>query len=483
MAILRRSSARWELILVISVLMFGAILRFYNIQSRPGFEWDEPVYASIAEHVTDYGYPAFQPEADQPLVPYLYHPPFDFYLKGWWFKVTQSSGVGAARVLSGIESMMLLGLTYLLVRSTVGKTAALWGLLFMAMDGWLIYTNRLNLIENAMMPIGVAGLCLYVLACNKERTIYFVLAGATLAFAGVYKHTGICFLLVPLINVILTNKQRRAHAVLFGTALAVIILFVVGMYLTWGNEYITQSLIQIRRTFGGISSRGLNFGFGEALQALLNTYWIFFLTLVCIIATPIVIVLQLIPAIRYRRTPEHSILLSWAIAALLFLAAIALKAPQYLIIALVPLYAFGAAKLGPYLERRARLLPVAAVVLVVALNLTTWTLRFADRTDNALLATSQYVAQYLPADALLVTEESIHASMIQPYYKLDSLTYKDLSGIRPTYIILYVSTTLKPPKSTLLDEWMSQSILITHFDGFKEKILIYRIPSKDVLIW
>jgi len=61
-------------IVVLVILAAGAFLRFYKIQTRPGFEWDEPVYWAIAAHTADYGFPAIRPQDDQPSLPYLFQP-------------------------------------------------------------------------------------------------------------------------------------------------------------------------------------------------------------------------------------------------------------------------------------------------------------------------------------------------------------------------------------------------------------------------
>jgi 4-amino-4-deoxy-L-arabinose transferase-like glycosyltransferase len=144
-------------------------------------------------------------------VPYLYHPPFDFYLKGVWFTLVGASGpfedITAGRILSGIESLISLIIAYFCMLEIAGKKGAVIGLLLLATDGWLIYTSRLNLIENAMMPLGMFGVWMYVRATKSKKTIYYLLAGCFLAFAVVYKHTGIPFLMVPIINLVVITHQ------------------------------------------------------------------------------------------------------------------------------------------------------------------------------------------------------------------------------------------------------------------------------------
>jgi hypothetical protein len=353
-------------------------------------------------------------------------------------------------------------------------------LLLVSSDGWLVYTNRLNLIENSMIPIGLAGLWVYAVALRKKRVWYYTLAGVVLGFATIYKHTGIYFLLVPVINWLLIRENGRHHALLLRAAALVVLAYIVGMYLVWGNEYLSQSWVQIQRTYGGMGARGVNYGIGEVIQAIVDRYWIFFTTIICLIAGSVTVMVRLVQYIRKRQPPDHSILLSWSIAAIAFLGIIALRAPHYFIIVLVPLYAFLAAELMPLFRQKTIALATPLLLIVVlALNFVTWHMRFVQRTDNALLATYDYAAQYIPADARVLTEECIGPLLKQPYYKLDTHDREEqLEKVKPTHLILYFSTTQKPPTSQALETLIQRSLLIRRITGFKEEIYIYQVESE-----
>lgn len=473
-----------EAFTVATILIMAAFLRFYEIRTRPGFEWDEPVYVAIAQNTIKYGYPTFQTDEGRPSQPHLYHPPFDHYLKGYWFEITGLSDVGQARVLSGLESLFLLFLTYLFVRYAVDKDTALVALLFVSSDGWLIYSNRLNLIENAMMPIGVAGLCFYAMALKKERVWYYVLAGVFLALAAVYKHTGLHFLLVPIFTWLLARgRDRRRHLMLLAVANLVILLYAAGMYRAFGGEYLFQTMVQVRRALGA-PSRGLTYGPVEAIWAVTNTYWVFFTTLLFTAAGGTVIVFRLFQRLfkpQRQQVPAQLILLSWLLAAIAFLGVVALKSPHYVIIMLLPLYVFLAKELTPFLKDSATSLTSAVLLLVVlGLNLITWGFLFVQETDNALLATFEYAAEVIPADARVLTEECIGVQLEQTYYNLQvHRDIRDLRRIDPTHIILYYSATTKPPASPGLDILLQRSTLLERFAGFKEDIRIYQVKPRE----
>lgn len=463
-----------EIAAVAAILMMGAFLRFYEIQTRPGFEWDEPIYEAIARNTVMFGYPVIEVENGRPLSPFLYHPPFDNYLKGYWFEVTGVSSIGQARILSAIESLVLLLVTYLFVRYVSGRKASLLTLLMISSCGWLVYTNRLNLLENGMMPVGVAGLCVYAIALKKDKSWCFALAGVVLALAAIYKHTGLYFLLVPMLTLLLTRKAWKHHLVLLIAACHIVLFYIAGMYLAFGNDYLFQSLVQVRRALGmGGSSRGLTYGLIEVIRALTSAYWIFFITIVCLITGPAMVMIRLIQYLRRPQPYGSPILLSWSVAAILLLAGVALKSPQYWIVILVPLYAFLATELTRH--RVKTWVTTAMVVAILGLNLVTWDFLILQQTNNALQATYDYAVRSIPKDARVLTEECIGVQLEQTYYNIQiHRGVEDLVQIDPTYVILYFSTTAKPPESPGLDVLLLRSTFVTEFIGFKEVIKVYR---------
>ena len=79
-------------------------------------------------------------------------------------------------------------------------------------------------------------------------------------------------------------------------------------------------------------------------------------------------------------------------------------------------------------------------------------------------------------DARVLTEETLGASIDQPYIKLwraSSSNY--LERVRPDYIVTYNSTTQAPPKSKALDDLLNKSQVIATFSGFKETYKVYKV--------
>jgi 4-amino-4-deoxy-L-arabinose transferase-like glycosyltransferase len=460
------------------IIVVAALLRFYQIDLRPGFEWDETIYTVISQNTAQLGFPAVRLEGGVPPTEiFLYHPPFDFILKSWWIHLGGGGELGQLRMFAASASIILLGLCFALLRVVSTKETAIVGLIFLALDGWLIYTNRLNLIENGLMPIGVAGILFYALALQRGKWLYYGLAGVFIGGAFVYKHIGIVFLLTPVIYLVLTRKEWRKHLVLFATAFAIIVAYVATMLVLWHEAFINQITVQVRRIFGAMESRGLNYGLSEALQAVVSNYWIFFVTVFALLGGGSLLLWRTWQWWRNRRPPPQILLYSWAFTAVVIMGMSAIKAPHYLIVLIVPVYLYLVSELVPMLQtKQAVWVTIIGLGLVVGLNLVTWNLRFLQNTDNALRQTYQYANTYIPAEARVLTEDTIGMGIRQPFYKLDN--YASLGGlekVKPEYLILYYSTTHRPPDDSALQRLVERGELLTRIIGFKEDIRIYRV--------
>lgn len=477
---------------VLAIFVVTGYMRFFNIAQNPGYEWDEPVYTAIAQRTIELGYPNLKGEENvYNTEPYLYHPPFDFYLKALWFQQVGASDIGAGRILSSIEAMVGLIIAYFCLKEVSGKKAAVIGLVLLATDGWLVYTNRLNLIENAMMLLGVFGVWMYIKATKTGKTPYYLVAGFFLAFAAIYKHTGLPFLAVPIINLMITRKDWKNHIVLIQAMAIVVLIYMAAMWAVWGSVFTLQTWVQIERAFGNIGSRGLNYSAFDVISAVTQTYWVFFVTIAALAGVGLTIGFRVLQVVFRGKQLFNSVLLSWAIAAFFFLGAIALKAPHYLITALVPGYIFIASEMGNLLERvenkikvgrgnvqlekGKKTLLVGLVGLAIVVNLFTWTIRFGQHHDNALLETYDFF-RTVPVTARVIADDCIGVAIPQPYFGLDRhASEQGIKDANPDYVVLYTSQTQIIPGDPALRSLLSNSTLIRRFSGFKEVIEVYQV--------
>lgn len=466
-----------EILAVGTVLLLGLFLRAYELDTRPGYEMDEPVYGYIAEHTHTFGFPALKGEGDTAPQVFLYHPPFDSMLKSAWLSVVPGDPVTSGRTLSVVAASFALFLLYALMRSMLGKRVATLVLFLLATDGWLIFTNRLNLMENVALPLTILGMLAYGFAIRSRKGFSFILAGVLLAAAMLYKHTGAYLLLIPALYYFFTREETRKHRNLYISAAITIAVYVAAMLLLWGDVYVQQTWVQVQRVLGVLDSRGLNITLSQAASAVVQTYWIYITTLSVLMLGLATVLWHTIRFIKTKQAPIHPLLLSWSLASTVFLACIGIKAPHYLIIALVPLYIYIGAVLLTKLSHRTVLI---LMLMVCIINMFTWHTRFYVQEDNALAQTYTYMNKMVPDRYNVLTEEAVGVGIKQHYYRLDAHTSKeDLDQIQPEYIVLYTTATQHAPSSDALEEIIKQSELVKTIHGFKETIFIYKTPATD----
>ncbi|MFL5815984.1 MAG: glycosyltransferase family 39 protein [Conexibacter sp.] len=472
---------RVEVVVVLVLLGVAALLRLWDLHSRPGTEWDEPVYADVARSFA-HGHGIEAKVAWGHLAqPYLFHPPFYFLLLGGWMRLVGSDTIADARTLAALASLVVLLLVYALVRPRWGRLGAAAATLVLATDGWLIFTNRVGWIENTMLVLLVGGLLAYDRALRRDSTRLFAVAGLLLASAAAFKHIGVYGLGVVVVHWALTRRRRSGHLALFAAAGALLTVDLAVMLVAFvrdgHNWFLDDSRVQVERLLGHKASRGSIGSWHDALDALVGPYKLFVGTL-AIAGAGGVLVLWRTAAGLVRRDLRGGVadplLYAWALVAVLFLGALRLKMAHYFVMAEVPLMLYAFAELAAWGKARpqavARRTVAALLLLALAVNAWTFVERFVQRSDDALGATRAY-AQTLPRDATFLTEESIGTIIPQPYCKL----YEAggcVADVR--YIAIYRSQTQRPPSSPTLDRLLRYSQPLVRFDGFKERITVYR---------
>lgn len=475
-------------VLVAFVLVVAIGMRIIQIE-RPGLEWDETVYFRISSNLIEHGQPVLRMEgfsADSVYV-YLFHPPLDFYLRGIWLGITGIHSISTLRVLSVIFSIATYIVVFGMIRQMVNKPTALIIILLIVTDGWLNYTNRLNLIENTQMFWITLGLFAYYNALKSNRPQSFVFAGILLGLAVVYKHTAIHIIGIPIIMALfsLKRKQWQKHMLVLIGIISICLIYFDVMALAYGKVFIQDTLVQIQRAFGGIDSRGLNFDAATTLKAIYETYWVFFTTVGILGVSAIVTLLNLA---RWRKgllNQERKLLTAWYISAGGFLGVIALKAPHYLILLLLPAYCVTGVTLYYELHRYIRIENVRTVITVVLtaavmLNFSTWYYRFFDHVpDNAMGEVIAFFNRELEGldRPNILTEETLGVMLPDDAIYWNVNFQKDNESVMSEidYIVLYNTITQEPPSSPLLDELLSHSQLVETFNGFKETIRVYYV--------
>lgn len=465
----------WPVALLLIVA--GGTLRFWSLATRPDFEWDEPVYASVASNLAENGVLQVKDEYGTPTRPYLYHPPFYFYLLAGWFRVF-GSGIPQARYLAATGAVLALVLLAFFLRRLLGN----WGLLALALvsfNGWVIFTNRVSWIENTMLPLGVAGLMLYWRAFQRPSLGRFLVAGVLLGFVAIYKHQGAYFLVAVLIHWLITRQHHRGHQLLVGTSFGIVTSYVVVMALLF-ESYWDQTLVQFRRAFFLEESRGALTGISQVLAPLVSQYRIFFVTMLLSLVAFCLVVIRLVQMAQ-RRSVEpvrgQALLFSWLLAGLLFFGVIGLKLPQYYFMVLIPLLCYLIAEAKQFTKEQSaprnwKTLTAIVMIPLVIGGLGAFTLRIVTSDDDALRTTAAWARTNLPLDATVITEESIGTLIPQPYCKMWRTVWCDEEA---SYVITYESHTQKLPGNRRLHQLIHSGKALETFEGFSREITVYRI--------
>ena len=118
------------------VVAAGVAARFWQLAAS-GWQYDEIVYTDVARSVvTGHGL-VEKYSVGLPHQPFLYQPPWYPCLLAAWFKTTGAS-ITNARVLGVLLSGCTLALLWELIRRQLGPRAALFAILPLTFDGWLL---------------------------------------------------------------------------------------------------------------------------------------------------------------------------------------------------------------------------------------------------------------------------------------------------------------------------------------------------------
>lgn len=486
------SATRRYALLVAGVLAVAAVLRFWQLAVRPGFEWDETVYAGIGANLVQHGLLEAKTEYGRLPEPYLYHPPFYFLLLSIWFKIF-GPGIPSARALAVVGSLLLLGLLAALLRKLLTNAAALAVVALLAVDGWMVFSNRISWIENTMMPLGVVALWLYWRATCRPSYQRFVIAGAVLGLLTVYKHIAIYFVLAAALHWLIIRRDHIKHAALMATVAATIVAYVVGMAAWFGRSFWHESGVQLARSLNLRTSRGGLNSLSHVVNPLLDQYKMFWLTVLMVAAAIVVLLVRACQIIARRSLSPvagRELLFAWAAAATIYFSALQLRIPHYFLMIIVPTYCYLAAEVTVWaLAARPRhsryhragfrtAIGTAMAGVAMLCGLGVFWLRIVAQNDNALQQTATWTNTHLPANAEVIAEESVGALISQPYCKI----YRADQCTSARFLIVYESHTLHPPDNVTVKYAMAAGSKLAAFTGFKERITVYQIsqPAGDV---
>jgi 4-amino-4-deoxy-L-arabinose transferase-like glycosyltransferase len=408
----------------VTVLAVGTGLRLWHLGVSPAWQWDEGVYYRVAVNVqrgvlSEHShYHTFEP--------FLYQPPFYFLLLSRWFSLVGVS-IYHARLLGVILTAAMQAVLFRLLWKIHGPAVALFAIIPVIFDGWLLYIERVSYMENALMLLIVVGFLLYQRAVERPSWLRFAIAGAVIGFAGSFKQTGVYALLAVLLCWLVTRRAHKGHLVLLGVALAVLVAYLAVMVPLFdppGHDwFIGQSTTQVRRVLGLQHSGGTLTSARGALHLLAAQYRYFVPSVLLALAAFLIVarrVLRCYHARNWEPAQGNALLFSWLVTGIVVFGLSSLKFPQYFALILIPAYCFLWTEVTRWDWRPAW--KRAAMATATAAGLGSFLLTVPAFSANTLAQVQQYAAARIPADSVVITEQSIGDLIQQPWCTVEVST-------------------------------------------------------------
>jgi 4-amino-4-deoxy-L-arabinose transferase-like glycosyltransferase len=433
----RRRLAYFSAVAFFLVLAAGTGLRLWHLSVSPAWQWDEAVYYRVSINV-QHGVLSEHSHFRVPWEPFLYQPPFYFLMLSRWFTIIGAS-IYHARLLGVILTAAMQAVLFRLLWKIHGPAVALFSIIPVIFDGWLMYIERVSYMENMLMLLIAIGFLLYQRALERPSWQRFAIAGAAIGFAGSFKQTGVYALLAVLLCWLVTRRAHKGHFVLLGVALTVIVSYVTTMVVAFDpphrDWYIGQSTTQVRRVLALQHSGGTLTSPGGVLHLLAAQYRFFVPSVLLALAAFLTVarrVLQCYRARNWEPAQGNALLFSWLVAGIVVFGLSSLKFPQYFALILIPAYCYLWTEVTSWSWRRAW--KATAMAAAAAAGLSSLLLTVPVFSANTLAQVQQYAAARIPASSIVVTEQSI-GDLIQQRWCTVEVATSCLS--RATYAITW----------------------------------------------
>jgi hypothetical protein len=184
-----------------------------------------------------------------------------------------------------------------------------------------------------------------------------------------------------------------------------------------GHAWFTdQSLVQVRRVLGLQQSGGTLTSAGGALHLLEAQYRYFIPSVVVAVAGLVIAVRRTWQCYRTRSwspAASNGLIYSWFVTGAVVFGVSSLKFPQYFALILLPGYCYFWTELAKW-DWRPAVKSLVTVIAVLA-GVGSFLLTVPAFSSNSLAAVQSYAAQDIPANAIVVTEQSIGDLIQQPW--------------------------------------------------------------------
>jgi 4-amino-4-deoxy-L-arabinose transferase-like glycosyltransferase len=477
----QRRLALFSALAFTAVLIVGTGLRLWRLGVSPAWQWDEAVYYRVSMNV-QHGVLGEHTLYQLGFEPFLYQPPFYFLLLSRWFDLIGAS-IYHARLFGVMLTAVMQAVLFRLLWKLHGPATALFAIIPVVFDGWLLYIERVSYMENALMALIVTGLLLYQCALEKPSWWRFALAGSIIGFAGSFKQTGVYVLLSVLLCWLVSRRAHKEHLLLVAVAVTVMATYVIVMVRVFDvrhhDWYIGQSTTQVRRVLGLQHSGGTLTSAGGLLHLLAAQYRFFIPSVVLALAAFIIVarrVLQCYRARNWRPAQGNALLFSWLATGIVVFGLSSLKFPQYFALILIPAYCYLWTEVArwdrPLIWKR--VVVATAVVAGVGSFLPT----VPAFSGNSLAEVQQYAATRIPAKDTIVTEQSI-GDLIQQQWCTVEVATKCLKQAQ--YAITwrtYLQSSFHEGNAAF-HELMTGAVPVKSFSGTVGTATVWKLPPQQ----
>lgn len=466
----------------IAVLCVGIALRLWRLNVSPAWQFDEAIYWRVSLNVQQ-GVLSEHSGYGVPWEPFLYQPPMYFLVVARWFSLVGAS-IFDARLLGVLWTAIMLALLFRLLWRLHGPRIAFLTMVPVIFDGWLLYIERVSYMENALMILVVGSFVLYQRAVDNPSWHRFAIAGLAVGVTACLKQTGTYVIVAVILSwLVRSRKHHRGHLLLLVAAASVVVIYLVAMtrmYDVPGHAWFSdQSLVQVRRVLGLQKSGGTLTSAGGALH-LLEAQYRYFIPSLLIAAVAFAIAVrrtwQCYQSRSWTPAAPNGLLYSWFVTGAVVFGVSSLKFPQYFALILLPGYCYFWTELARWDWRHNRKLFVSVLAAVAGTG--SFLLTIPAFSANSLAAVQDYAAQSIPANAVVVTEQSIGDLIEQPWCTVEKadpcLGHATYAITWKTY--LQSSFDLGDPA---FDQIMKGAVAVRSFSGVAGTATVWKLRGSS----
>lgn len=225
------------LLILISTLIAGMSLRFYNLPYFHFMTADESVYTQAVFAMTKGYWPYRDVFIAHPLLYFLIQYPF-MYISPSLLMARSVS------VLLGLGTMLLI---FYIAKNLYSENLAILATALFTFSPYAIYHNKSVLVENAALFFTTLLLYFFFKYYRSNREKYLLLSGLFAGVAFISKYTAVFVIIALMLLIAMKDLKKLALFVAFASAaplMSILSLFLFGVYPYWYVQTVGLQLVR-----------------------------------------------------------------------------------------------------------------------------------------------------------------------------------------------------------------------------------------------